>query len=241
MRTRTAALLAGLAFAAAPAARAQYEHEPPTREPTPWYVGGSFSYARPQGEFRDNVKQGFGGDAHVIYRLDQAGIVGLRLDGGFLVYGDEHQSVPLSSTVGGRVRVDLNTTNNIAFVGFGPQVGVPTGRLRPYVNGFVGVSYLFTESSVKGTSSGETFASSTNYHDATFAWGGGAGLYVPLHAGVSPVSLDLGVRYHDNGRARYLRKGDITDNADNTITVHPRYSDTDLLTFQLGVSVGISR
>jgi hypothetical protein len=239
MRTRTAALLLGLGLAAAPAARAQYE--PPTREPTPWYVGFGVDYARPQGEFSHNVKQGFGGSGHVIYRLDPAGIAGLRLDGGFLVYGDEHQTVPLSSTVGGRVRVDLNTTNNIAFLGFGPQVGVPTGRLRPYANGFVGVSYLFTQSSVKGTSSGETFASTTNYHDATFAWGGGAGLYVPLHAGVSPVSLDLGVRYHNNGRARYLRRGDITDNADNTITVHPRNSDTDLLTFQVGVSVGVSR
>jgi opacity protein-like surface antigen len=241
MRTRTAALLAGLALAAAPAAaRAQYE--PSTREPTPWYVGGSLSYARPQGEFRQNVKQGFGGDLHAIYRLDQAGIVGLRMDGAFLVYGDEHETVPLSSTIGGRVDVDLNTTNNIAFVGIGPQVGVPTGRLRPYANGYVGMSYLFTESSVKGTSSGETFASTTNYHDATFSWGGGAGLYVPLsRSSVSPVSLDLGLRYQNNGRARYLRRGDITDNPDNTITVHPRHSDTDLLTFQVGVSVGISR
>ncbi|MDB4951284.1 MAG: hypothetical protein JWM27_3933 [Gemmatimonadetes bacterium] len=240
MRTRSAALLLGLAaLASAPAARAQYE--PSTREPTPWYVGGSLSYARPQGQFSRNVKEGFGADGHVIYRLSESGVVGLRLDGGFLVYGDEHQRVPLSSTVGGRVNVDLNTTNNIAFVGIGPQIGMPTGRLRPYVNGYAGVSYLFTESSLKGTGSGDAFASSTNYDDATFSYGGGAGLYVPFRGGPSPISLDVGVRYHNNGHARYLREGDITDNADDTITLHPHYSDTDLLSFHVGVSVGISR
>ena len=243
MRTRSIALTLALGLTAASRAHAQYDiarHERTTREPTPWVVGGDFAFAKPQGAFRDNVKQGFGGGAHVIYRLDPAGIVGLRLDGGFLVYGDEHRTVPFSNTVGGRVNLDLNTTNNIAFVGIGPQLGVPNGRLRPYVNGYAGMSYLFTQSSVRGTSSGEAFASSTNYHDGTFSYGGGAGLYVPLHRGPSPVSLDLGVRYHDNGRARYLREGDITDNNDNTITVHPRYTDTDLLSFHLGVSVGVS-
>jgi opacity protein-like surface antigen len=239
MRTRTAVLALALGLSAASQARAQYE--PPTREPTPWYVGGSLTVASPRGAFGDNVDAGFGIDGHVIYRLDADGLVGLRLDAGGVIYGDEHRRVPFSNTVGGRVNLDLNTTNNIGFVGVGPQIGVPNGRLRPYANGYVGVSYLFTESSLKGTSSSESFASSTNYSDATFSYGAGAGLYVPLRRGPAPISLDLGVRYHDNGRARYLREGDITDNPDNTITVHPRYTDTDLLSFHLGVSVGVSR
>jgi len=54
------------------------------------------------------------------------------------------------------------------------------------------------------------------------------------------VSLDLGVKYHNNGEAEYLREGDIIDNEDNTITVFPTRSDTDLLTFHIGVSIGIA-
>jgi opacity protein-like surface antigen len=241
MKTRLPLALAALAIAAASPASAQDdEYERPVQQPTGWYAGGDFTFAHPEGEFHDFVRQGFGGGAHVIRKLDRAGIVGLRLDGGFVVYGSEHQRVALSPTVGGRIQVDLNTTNNIAFVGVGPQVGLPNGLLRPYVNGFAGVSYLFTESSLQGTSSGETFASTTNYHDATFSWGGGAGVYVPVRRGASPISIDAGLRYHNNGQARYLREGDIHDNPDNTITVTPVRSDTDLLTFHLGVSVGIS-
>jgi hypothetical protein len=239
MRTRSLLLTLALALGAASAARAQ--REPPTRERTPWYVGGSLVVGSPRGAFARNVEEGFGAGGHVIYRLDENGLVGLRLDGGMLIYGNEHQQVPFSSTVGGRVTLDMNTTNNIAFVGIGPQIGVPTGRLRPYVNGYAGLSYLFTDTSLKGSGSSEEFASTTNYHDGTFSYGGGAGLYVPVRRGPSPISIDLGVRYHNNGRARYLREGDITDNYDDTITMHPRYSDTDLVTYHLGVSVGLSR
>jgi hypothetical protein len=239
MRTRSIVLAAAVALGAARSAQAQ--HEPPTREPTRWYVGGDITVGQPRGAFADNVSTGYGVSGHAIYRLDEAGLVGIRVDGGALIYGNEHQSVPFGGDVGGRVRLDMNTSNNIGFLGIGPQIGVPTGRLRPYVNGYAGVSYFFTDTSLRGSGSSEEFARTTNYHDATFSYGGGAGLYVPVRRGPSPISIDLGVRYHDNGRARYLREGDITDNSDDTITVHPRETDTDLLTFHFGVSVGISR
>ena len=203
------------------------------------YLGGELMVAQPQGEFADYVDNGWGGGIHYLLRLDRDGWVALRADASLLNYGHERQRVLLSPTVGGRVSVDLTTDNNIAFFGIGPQVGVPTGALRPYVNGFAGVSYIFTESSVGGTSSGESFASTTNFDDASFAYGGGAGLYVPLSRRRNPVSLDLGVTYRHNGAAEYLRHGDITDNPDGSITLHPVFSETNLLTFHVGVSVGL--
>ena len=68
-----------------------------------------------------------------------------------------------------------------------------------------------------------------------------AGLYVPLRRGASPISLDLGATYRNAGRAAYLREGDIEDLPDGGIAIRPRHSDTDLLSFHLGVAVGISR
>jgi opacity protein-like surface antigen len=142
--------------------------------------------------------------------------------------------------VGGRIWVDLTTDNNIAFIGGGPQIGLPTGAFRPYVNGFVGVSYIFTESSVGGTSSGETFASTTNFDDASFAYGGGAGLYIPVsRRGRNPVSLDAGVQYRHGGQADYLVKGGITDYPDGSIAIDPIRSETNLFSFHVGVSVGV--
>ncbi|HEU0079089.1 MAG TPA: hypothetical protein VFQ76_15655 [Longimicrobiaceae bacterium] len=250
MRFRASALALGVAFFAASAGHAQTHDDPPewedhersfARRPSGLFAGGSFNYARPQGEFSDFVEQGFGGDVHLIYQPGARGVLGLRLDAGFLTYGHETMRVPLSSTIGGRITVDVNTSNNIAFVGLGPQIGLPDGRARPYVGGFAGFTYLYTESSIEGRDDDQAFARTTNLDDGTFAYGGRAGVYFPLRGGPSPVSLDLGVVYLDGGEAEYLREGDIVDHPNGTISFTPSRSDTDLLTFRAGVTVGIPR
>lgn len=248
MRFRLSLLAAALL--AAPALAAQdcdcgdwddYDYE---RRPTGGYAGGSFTIADPQGEFADYVDGGLGGNLHYMHALDRDGWLALRIDGGFAIYGYERQRVPLSPTLGGRILVDLTTSNDIAWIGVGPQIGVPDGRLRPYVNGYAGYSYLATTSSVESSSyyyDDEPYFTTTNFDDWSFSYGGGAGVYVPLRRGPQPVSIDLGVRYHNNGEAEYLREGDIRDNQDGSITLFPVRSDTDLLTFHIGLTVGITR
>jgi opacity protein-like surface antigen len=251
MRSRLlliAAAVAGVALAAHPAL-AQHRHHHDDDYDQEYdddsglprgYLGGELMAASPQGEFRDYVNSGWGGGIHYLLRADRDGWLALRVDASLLNYGHERQRVPLSSTIGGRIAVDLVTDNNIAFIGAGPQIGLPTGTFRPYVNGFVGVSYIFTESSVRGSSSGESFASSTNYDDASFAYGGGAGLYIPVaRRGRNPVSIDLGAQYRHNGQADYLVEGGITDNPDGSITLDPIRSETNLFSFHVGVSVGV--
>jgi hypothetical protein len=211
--------------------------------PTGGFAGGSFTIAQTQGEFADYVDGGLGGSLHYIHALDRDGWLALRVDGGFAIYGYERHTVPLSPTLGGRILVDLTTSNNIAWIGVGPQIGVPDGRLRPYVNGYAGYSYLATSSSVESSDyyyDDEDYFTTTNFDDWSFSYGGGAGVYIPVRGGSQPVSIDLGVRYHNNGEAEYLREGDIQDNEDGTITLYPVRSDTDLLTFHIGFSVGIT-
>ena len=242
MRSRTMMMAAALMLVARAAAAQDddeygygYERGLPRS-----YLGGELAVARPQGEFHDFVDAGFGGGLHYLLRADRDGWLGLRVDASILNYGHERQRVLLSNTIGGRIAVDLNTDNNIAFVGVGPQIGLPTGRFRPYANGFVGLSYIFTESSVGGTRSGETFASTTNYDDASFAYGGGVGLYIPVsRRGGRPVSIDAGLQYRHNGQADYLLEGGITDHPDGSITLDPIRSQTNLVNFHVGVSVGV--
>lgn len=203
-------------------------------------VGGGFNYAQPVGEFRDHVPNGGGGGSgFVVLGLDRQGIIGIRADGGFLIYGHERKRVPLSSTIGGRVNVDLTTSNNIALFGIGPQITAPSGPVRPYANGSVGLAYFFTQSSVSGTQNNSAFASSENYRDPTFALSGGAGVYVPISSRRTPVMLDIGARFQGNGRARYLKEGSIRDNADATISFDPIESKTNFVTYHIGVSVRI--
>jgi hypothetical protein len=242
MRTRLPLAVVALAALAAPLAAQEPEtwedSFPRSSSPSRWFGGVNFTYAQPRGEFGDHVERGYGLDLHGVYALDRAGIVGLRVDAGFLNYGHERQRVPLSTTTGGRISLDLTTSNNIAFIGVGPQIGLPDGRLKPYVHGFAGVSFLWTESSVSGTRSGEAFASTTHLDDRTFTWGGGAGVFLPVKRRGTRVSVDLGLDYRNGGRAEYLREGSIRDEPDNTISFDPIESDTDLLTFRVGVSIG---
>lgn len=247
MRSRTLVLaVAALALSSSAAAAQdddEYYHDDDYGYSLPRsYLGGEFDVARPQGEFRDFVDGGWGGGVHYLLRADRDGWLGLRVDASLLNYGHERQRVLLSPTVGGRIALDLTTDNNIAFIGAGPQIGLPTGAFRPYVNGFVGVSYIFTESAVRGTSSSESFASTTNYDDASFAYGGGAGLYIPLpvrNRHRNPVSIDAGVQYRHDGQADYLVEGSISDNPDGSISFAPIRSQTNLFTFHVGVSVGV--
>lgn len=235
--TRYIAALA-LLSGAAPLAAQQTDTLPPPG-PSRHFVGGSVLVAEPRGEFRDNIDMGVGLSASYLHRLDAAGAFALRVDGGLLIYGNESKRVPLSNTVGGRVMVDVSTTNSILTLGVGPQIMAPSGRVRPYLNATAGLAYFVTQSSVSGTSESRSIANTTNYDDASFAYGAGAGVYVPVRRGPAPVSLDAGVSYSRNGRARYLREGSIRDNPDSSISITPLESQTDLLSFHLGVSVGL--
>jgi hypothetical protein len=116
------------------------------------------------------------------------------------------------------------------------------GAIRPYVNGTAGLSYFATTSSVEGThGDDEPFARTTNYDDTQFSWGGGAGVLVPVsHGARTLVFLDLGARYHDNGRnVRYLGEGGIRDLPNGDILLDVIHSRADLITYHVGVSIGV--
>jgi hypothetical protein len=236
---RSLAVLVCLAIPAAVEAQVfDLSQQQRQQRPARGFAGIAFQVADPVGDFDRYVDAGFGVSGHFVWTFDRARIFGLRADLGFAQYGHERKRVPLSSTIGGRILVDVNTDNNIVMFGIGPQIMAPSGAVRPYVNGEAGVAYFATQSSVEGSSNDERFASTTNFDDATFAWSAGGGVLIPVRRGLRPIMIDLGVRYHANGEARYLREGSIVDNPDGSITFTPIRSETDLVTYQLGVSFG---
>jgi hypothetical protein len=219
--------------------RPRYEDRGFNRRPRA-AVGASFSYGRPVGDFLQYVDQGLGFDAFFRWNADPQGVLSFKVDGGLQIYGHETFRVPLSGTIGGRVLVDLTTSNNIVWLGFGPQLTAPSGVIRPYASASAGFSYFFTESSVEGSNNdNEPFASTTNYSDAAFRYGFGWGFLIPFQTRTSEWAIDFGAIYHGNGQVRYLREGGIEDMPDGTIILHPIQSDANLLTYRLGFSIGI--
>ncbi len=239
MRTSAAGLALFVLLVSPQASSAQWSRQDGVPKPPRFYIGGSALMGEPDGEFADNVPRSWGGSLNMLLAGDKKGIIGLRMDGGLMVYGHESKRVPLSQTVGGRISVDVSTDNNIAYFGLGPQLMLPNGKLRPYIAATAGLAYFFTMSSIAGANGNEDFASDTNFNDTNFAFSGIGGFYVPLHRGSSPVSLDFSVQYHNNGVANYLRKGSITDNSDGSISFTPIRSQADLVSFHVGAVVGI--
>jgi opacity protein-like surface antigen len=232
-------LLAMVTLASAPVVLAQ--ELPTERVPTRWSLSGGVVVAQPVGEFSEYVGTGFGAAMQALFRIDPSGILSLRGDIGFVNYGNETRRVCFSQTVGCRVQLDLTTSNNIALVGFGPHIELPTPYARPYVHAGIGAAYFGTTSSVRGTNRSDDFASSTNFDDLTFSWLAGTGLNIPITRTATPVSVQLGVRYHGNGNAEYLRRGDISDHPDGSITMNPTRSEANLITYQIGISAVLGR
>jgi hypothetical protein len=208
--------------------------------PVRLHAGLAVAVAQPLGEFSDYVGVGGGADAFFRVALDERGIVSLRFQAGFINYGSETKRVCLSQTVGCRIQVDLSTWNNIALGGLGPEIAFPVGRVRLYGNATAGFGYFSTYSSVEGTSTEEPFASTTNYDDGGFSWtaGGGVAVRVASPRGV-PISIDLGLSRHANGRREYLTEGGIRDLPGGSIELDVKRSQADLLLWRIGVTVGL--
>ena len=208
------------------------------------FVGGSLSFADPVGEFAHFVDDGWGFDGHVRVAADPLGLVSLRMNGGFIQYGRERQPVCLSVTVGCRIVTDLVTTNNIAYLDAGPEIGVDLGALRPYAGVSAGFAYFETSSSLSDYDHWDydydyDVFETTNWDDIVLAWRARTGLQLRVSRGRTPVYVDFSTVWHNNGEAEYLTRGDIQDNPDGSITVYPIFSEANLVTYQFGVSVGL--
>ena len=233
-----AALALALVAAVAPVAGAQTDDDELAR-PIRSQVGGQLMYAQPIGEFAEKINQGWGGALHGALLLGESGAFGLRFDAGFIGYGRERTRECLTTSC--LIEVDIHTSNNLAYVGVGPQLQVPSGPIRPYVAGQVGWTFLWTQSEVEGSDSdNRPFASTRNFSDNTFSYGGIAGLLIPISQNVrAPIALDLGARYLRNGRVEYLREGDIIINPGSQPTFDIQRSRADLVTYFVGITVGV--
>ncbi len=201
-----------------------------------WHIGLAADVGQPVGDFKQNVNNAAGLQAHVLLRLDRYGLASLRLQGGWLNYGHASQRSCLGTTPSCRVAVNVTTANGIVSFGVGPQIALPLGRVRTYGYGLIGVSRFATVSGLGGGILPDLVAADENFGDAGLAWSGGVGIEVPVRAS---TSIDLGVAYQGNGRREYLIKGGLTDQPDGSLGFDIKRSEADLLAFKIGVTTAL--
>lgn len=207
-------------------------------------VGINFSVAIPQGEFGeqvDNLGYGLSGEFMFLSPKPKSPF-GIGLNLGYYIYGMESRREPWSLTIPD-VFVDVDRTNNLLNFHIVFEVGMPTGRIRPYIQGLFGGNYLYTQTSVSGEYGQENIASTTNFEDWAWSYGVGGGIAILL--GGDPVTeqgavyLDLKGRYLFGSEADYLKEGSIQI-INSRVFYNPSQSKTDLLTLHAGVRIALS-
>ena len=221
-------------------AQAIQAQEQPSRPPR--FQGGlGMMIGVPVGEFGDNVEVAAG----ISIKFD-VGLGGSPLSVGtelaYLSYGSESLDVPLVGMP--ELSVDVNRSNEIILVHGRVRAQRREGRVRPYVDGLVGLLDIFTRTSIEGdvtcTGTGsctDTGDSVTNIDDVAFSAGGGAGFMVGFGKSPRSARLDVSVRYLYGGEAEYLTEGGIRWGSD-VATLLPHRTSTHIVLVDIGVAFG---
>lgn len=194
----------------------------------------------PAGEFKENVDgPGFGLSGHFLFLSPTPDRpFGIGLNVGYLNYGQETRREPFSLTIPD-VTVDVERSNNLVNFHALFQFGFGSGSVRPYIEGLFGGAYIFTETTIRSRGSQEV-ASSTNFDDFAWSYGGGGGILILLSSGdeedsdAGALFLDLKARYLFGSEAEYLKEGSVIV-SNGRVTYQVSKSKTDLLTVHAGV------
>lgn len=209
-------------------------------------IGLNFMLGFPQGEFKQNVdRTGFGLALDYAYTPNNAFPISIGANIGILNYGSESRRERFSLTIPD-VMVNVNRSNNLVNFHFLTRFGPVRGLFRPYFEALLGASYIWTQTEIKDDYGySEKIASSTNFDDFAWSYGGGGGFLIYLtrfedkdnqNSSIVDLFLDLKVRYLYGSKARYLKEGSVK--IINGYAYYDVYeSKTDILSFHLGVTV----
>ncbi len=211
--------------------------------------GADFSVGVPQNDFKDNIENnGYGLKGHFAYNFSNTPFwVGGQL--GFLIYGHETRKEPFSSTIP-EVTVDVSTSYSILLTHLMMRVQSPVGSVRPYLDGLVGLNYFSTSTDINSEEwvdddHDNRIASSTNQSDMAFSYGGGGGIVFRVwremdkdkKSSLAAVFIDVQAHYIRGSEAEYLKKGSRWVDDNNQVQWKVYKSTTDLINFNVGVSL----
>ncbi|MBW3660880.1 MAG: hypothetical protein KY397_04525 [Gemmatimonadetes bacterium] len=202
----------------------------------------------PHGELDENTDTGFGFTGEYAYAPTANRAFGFGGTVSFLTYGSTERRVPLSTTIPD-IRVDVETSNNMAFLQGMLQLKAPTGGVKPYGNVTGGLAWFSTTTTLRDTRFDREVITDTNQSDGTWVVGAGGGLQVHVWTGQTSPSVgnepprpparayvDVGARYLRGGEVEYLKEGPIFTR-EGQARIEPVLSDIELTQVLLGVTV----
>ena len=188
----------------------------------------------PRGEFQDYVGRGWGVNFQASHHFRDGNPIGVRGDFGLLGLGGESNRWCYGEGDYCHTTLDMSTTSVIGYMTVGPQLTISVMGVNPYVYAGAGFSHFGTQTTVNGAYSGKLIDQIQNHSHYGFAWSAGGGVTLPM---AEHYALTLGGRYNRNGQAEYLRRQDMRQNPDGTVTGVPTRSEADFVTLQIGFSI----
>lgn len=209
-------------------------------------IGGALIYGQPLGDFRQNVKRGLGLDGAGTFGIDARGIFSLRGEIGYQQYSSKSEYFVVNTGFG-LAELESETKSTVMTAGIGPQLSGPVGAtFRPYIAATVGFARFATETSINlpaqnsNTGQKQTLDKQTVSSDWILSLGGAGGFtFAPPMLARSGVMLDLGVRYHRNGLAKYVTSEGVEYNGTGVPTVTATESEADFLVYRVGIVMPI--
>lgn len=206
-----------------------------------------FNVGVPQGEFSDEIDRlGWGLGLMGGYKIPETPLM-VGLDFGFMNFGIETRTEPLSTTIPD-ITVEVENSYNLVNGNLLFRLSGPSTTFRPYIDGLFGFNYFFTQTVLRerGSFSEEDVIRDTNFEDTSLSYGFGTGVNLRVYNGANQdvstddislgaVYLNAGVRYMYGREAEYLQEGSIKRDNGN-VTFDVSRSETDLLYFKFGVN-----
>lgn len=187
----------------------------------------------PVGRFGSGTGISPGGAIDFTVRVGQTPLwLGVAVD--YLRYGTETRRIALYPAVP-EVFSDVDTTNALVRSHALVRLGFSGGRIRPYAEGLLGFSEIFTHTSI-GEEGYE--ASTRHLGDFGLSYGAGGGVTIELASSARVrVALDIGLRYVTGGEVDYLTPGALQRDG-NGVTFESVRSRVTLFDVQTGIAFG---
>jgi len=197
----------------------------------------------PQGDFRENIEEvGIGGGGSLLVQLGRLPILA-GVSFGSQVY--QSASLEYAGWVEGQfLNLKLRTRTNISMghvvFRYQPVVEFP---LWPYVDGMAGYHKVFTRTKLLAeleANSYEELESETDQKELVYSFGAGAGVQLAVFRNPA-IRIDLRGAYLLGGSASYLIRDEaVPAPVNDPIEVfEPRYSATNVLLLQVGITVDL--
>jgi hypothetical protein len=209
----------------------------PVRQ-TRWEGGLGVLAAAAVGEFGNNVDSAAGVSGNVGRRLGES-VASVGLEVAYYWYGHESRLEPFSPSIPD-AGYKVDTDNNILLVHARLRAQAPSGRLRPYAEGLVGLRDIYTRTSVHTEGLDELPGSPAvtrrvNLRDIGLSYGVGSGIMVGFGSPLKRAMLVISLRYVAGPEGDYLTEGSIRREGGEAILDIKR-SRTDMVTLFIGVA-----